>query len=156
MTMKKALPLEDLGTLLFPGVEIAVSSRAVTTLLALGSVARCSPDQPGLLPCRVHSFYRGLPGLWVCMDPECQALPEELRGGPAGKMYSQPLELCECGSRVLEMFTCRNCGTAYARAYTDDIDNPNYLWSEPGSEIRTPAGQRTELAPLDILLEIGP
>jgi len=153
MTMKKALPLEDLGTLLFPGVEIAVSSRAVTTLLALGSVARCSPDQPGLLPCRVHSFYRGLPGLWVCMDPECQALPEELRGGPAGKMYSQPLELCECGSRVLEMFTCRNCGTAYARAYTDDIDNPNYLWSEPGSEIRTPAGQRTELAPLDILLE---
>jgi hypothetical protein len=153
MTMKQAQALDSLGSAIFPGADPALSSRAVTILLAMGSIARRSPDQPGILPCRVHSFYRGLPGLWVCMDTQCRALAPELRGGPTGKMYSQPRELCECESRVLELYTCRNCGTAYARAYTDDVDNPNYLWSEHGSEARTLSGQRKELATLDLLLE---
>ena len=32
----------------------------------------------------------------------------------------------------IELYTCRYCGTAYARAYTDDVDSPSALWSEPG------------------------
>ncbi len=98
MTMKQAQGLETIASTIFPGADTALSSRAVTALLALGSIARSSPDQPGLLPCRVHSFYRGLPGLWVCMDPQCQALSPTLRGGPTGKLFSQPRELCDCGS----------------------------------------------------------
>ena len=74
--MKEALPLDGLGETLFPAVPAADAARAVTNLIALGSVARKSPSEPGLLPCRIHSFYRGLPGLWICMDPNCSALPE--------------------------------------------------------------------------------
>lgn len=153
LTMKEAQPVETLGEALFNDVLPNVSARAVTNLMALGSVARRDPREPGLLPCRVHSFHRGLAGLWVCMDPQCTSLPAAQRGGPAGRLYSQPRDTCECGARVLELFTCRNCGTAYARAYTDDIDNPVFLWPEPGGAFRTLAGYFDKLAPIDLLLE---
>ena len=153
-TMKEARPVDTLGGTLFnDGVQPDAAARAVTTLIAFGSVARREPTEPGLLPCRVHSFYRGLAGLWVCMDPQCPILPAAERGGPAGKLFSQPRDACECGARVLELFTCRNCGTAYARAYTDSVEDPDFLWSEAGGAFRTLSGQFNELSPIDLLLE---
>jgi hypothetical protein len=153
-TMKEAHPVEELTAKLFDeAVPSDVSARAVTNLIALGSVARREPTEPGLLPCRVHSFYRGLPGLWVCMDPHCASLPARQQGGPTGKLFGQPRDVCDCGARVLELFTCRNCGTAYARAYTNDVDEPDFLWAEPGGEFRTLLGQLEELEPIDLLLE---
>ena len=153
ITMSEAQPVDALGEALFDGVAPDVAARAVTNLIALGSVARSDPTEPGLLPCRVHSFYRGLAGLWVCMDPQCASLPSEQRGGSAGMLFSQPRDTCGCGARVLELYTCRNCGTAYGRAYTNDVDDPNFLWSEPGGASRTVSGQFDELAPIDLLLE---
>lgn len=153
-TMKEAQPVDELGAKLFEAsVPSEVAARAVTNLIALGSVARREPTEPGLLPCRVHSFYRGLAGLWVCMDSNCTCLPAAQRGGPAGKLYTQPRDMCDCGARVLELFTCRNCGTAHARAYTNNIGNPDFLWAESGGAFRTLAGFVDELSPLDLLLE---
>ena len=154
-TMKEACPVHELGAQLFPSIEDkSKTDQAVTTLAALGSLARPDARQPGLLPCRVHAFYRGLPGLWVCMDQECTELPPD-QGGHSltGKMYSQPRDHCRCGSRVLELFTCRNCGAAYARAYTNDLLDPEFLWSEPGAAVRTSGGSTEEFEPLDLLLE---
>ncbi len=154
ITMSEAQPVDALeGALFDSSVPPDVAARAVTNLIALGSVARQDPTEPGLLPCRVHSFYRGLAGLWACMDPQCSSLSPEQRGGPTGKLFSQPRDTCECGARVLELYTCRNCGTAYARAYTNEVDDPNFLWSEPGGAFRTLSGQYDELAPVDLLLE---
>ncbi len=153
LTMTEARPLEGLGASLFPACSAPDAARAVTNLIALGSVARPSPSEPGLLPCRIHSFYRGLPGLWVCMDPECTALPPEQRGGVCGKLYGQPIDTCECGARVHELYTCRSCGTAYARAYTNEVEAPDYLWSEAGGAFRTLAGDFDALSPIDLLLE---
>jgi len=154
ITMSEAQPVDALGDNLFDSIVPAdIAARAVTILIALGSVARREPTEPGLLPCRVHSFYRGLAGLWACMDPQCASLPAEQRGGPTGTLFSQPRDTCDCGTRVLELYTCRNCGTAYARAYTNDTDDPNFLWSEPGGAFRTLSGQFDELAPIDLLLE---
>ena len=152
-TMTAARPIDGLGAELFEGLPPAVADRAVTNLIALGSLARRSPNEPGLLPCRIHSFYRGLAGLWVCMDAQCQILPPGERGGPAGMLFGQPRDRCDCGARVLELYTCRNCGAAYGRAYTNDVDDPNYLWPEAGGAFRTLSGQFDELAPLDLLLE---
>lgn len=153
LTMTAAQPVDALGDELFQGVDAPLTARAVTTLIALGSLARKDPTAPGLLPCRVHSFHRGLAGLWVCMDPNCRALDAKQRGGPCGKLFSQPRDACDCGARVLELYTCRNCGSAYARAYTDNLDEPDFLWSEPGGEFRTLAGVYDEIEPLDLLLE---
>ncbi|MED5500620.1 MAG: DEAD/DEAH box helicase [Pseudomonadota bacterium] len=153
-TMKEARPIAELGTFLFADdVPSKMADEAVTVLMALGSIARPEPNLPGLLPCRIHNFFRGLPGLWVCMDPDCSELSEDQRDGICGKMYSQPSEECGCGARVLELFTCRNCGTAYARAYTDDVDSPRALWSEPGEQLRMASGETSPLLSIDLLLE---
>lgn len=155
ITMEEAKPIAELSSFLFnDNVSPQLADEALTVLLALGSVARQAPGLPGLLPCRVHNFFRGLPGLWVCMDPSCSEISEDNRGGICGKMYSQPISHCNCGARVLELFTCRNCGTAYARAYTDDVDEPQDLWAEPGKPMRMADGESAPLEPLDLLLEV--
>ena len=153
MTMKEARPVAGLGESLFEGVPPDVAARATTSLIALANSAKLDPTQPGLMPCRVHSFYRGLPGLWVCMDPQCTGLSAEQRSGPSGRLFGQPRDVCECGARVLELFSCRNCGTAYGRAYTDNVEEPDFLWSEPGGDLRTLSGSFEELDPVDLLLE---
>jgi ATP-dependent helicase YprA (DUF1998 family) len=152
-TMRAAVPLPDLGGIIFPGIERERADRAVTSLLALGSRARTGADEASLLPCRIHSFFRGLPGLWVCMDSGCTELATSERGGPAGKLYDQPRKRCGCGAPILEYFTCRYCGTSYARAYTNDVTSPQLLWAEPGKYLRTDAGGFEALEPLDLLLE---
>lgn len=150
-TMKTARPIGELGTALFPATP-DLADRAVTVLLALGSVARPSSDAAGLLPCRIHNFYRGLPGLWVCMDAECTEVSPSDRSGQCGRMYGQPREQCGCGARVLQFYTCRNCGAAHARAHSDDVDTPSALWSEPGRRLRMPGIETAPLLDLDLLL----
>lgn len=155
-TMQKAQPISELGQVVFPGVDAEKADKAVTTLVALGSAARKTADEAGLLPCRVHAFFRGLPGLWACIDPECDAvdrgeLPPDL--GPIGKLYAQPQATCDCGARVFEFYTCRHCGSAYARAYTENLLDPDFLWHEPGGAFHTTSGSIPELFPLDLLLE---
>ncbi len=152
-TMTKAWPIKDLGMELFDELPPEVVDRATTNLIALGSMAKRRSDEPSLLPCRIHSFYRGLAGLWVCMDPDCGSLSLDERGNSTGMLFGQPRHRCDCGACVLELYSCRNCGAAYGRAYTDDVDNPDYLWSEAGRSFRTHSGQVDELAPIDLFLE---
>lgn len=152
-TMKKALPVHELGAVVFPDVDRGLADRAVSNLVALSSAARLKGSGAGLLPCRVHAFFRGLPGLWACLDPECTVDREGIPRGPIGAMYAQPRTSCECGARVFELFTCRQCGTAYARGYTDDVENPTFIWREPGSAFTAASGLVSELQPIDLLLE---
>lgn len=155
ITMGKAQPTIAIGKKIFPSVEPTLATLAASNLASLGSAARKSTDAANLFSCRVHSFHRGLRGLWVCMDPCCSKItPDSMR--VAGKMYSQPVEECECGSRVLELYTCRNCGTAYARGYTESVTNPDHVWSLPGARLITQESQRSPLQSLDILLEKPP
>ena len=152
LTMQAAQRLDDLGRRIFPVVDKELADRALTALISLGSAAKWEPNEPSLLPCRIHSFFRGLPGLWACIDPECPDVAAG-SGRPVGRIYAQPQDTCGCGARVFELFTCRSCGAAYARAYTDDLAHPNYLWSEPGERFLTAGGLVTELLPLDLCLE---
>lgn len=153
-TMKAAIPLAELGPLVFQSKRSPEDvNKAVSVLLALGSRARLSEDQPSLLPCRIHSFFRGLPGLWACMDSNCTGLKASERDAPIGKLYGQPRERCECGAPVLEYFTCRHCGTSYARAYTNDVVNPQYIWANAGEKLQTDAGAFEAFLPVDLLLE---
>jgi len=93
---------------------------AATVLMALGSMARMIL-RGGTSPLPYPTISSVPPGLWVCMDAACTELADSEQSGICGKMYSQPRERCECGARVLELYTCRFCGTAYSRSYTDDV-----------------------------------
>lgn len=154
-TMQRAQPVSELGATIFPDVEADLADRAASALVALGSAARRSEDDAGLLPCRVHAFFRGLPGLWACLDPDCSEVDPEVHPapGPVGKLYAQPQATCGCGARVFELYTCRHCGSAYARAYTDDVQEPSFLWHEQGGAFQAASGSIPQLSALDLLLE---
>src|SRR6185369_4272779 len=150
-TMRQSRPVGSLGAMVFPGVDPDVADMAVTNLASLATFARLKTDEPSLLPCRVHNFFRGLRGLWVCMNPDCTQVDATQRG-VAGKLYSQPMTQCACGSRVLELYTCRQCGTAYGRGYCENPESPTLVWNEPGARLRGPTGTVDELLALDMLL----
>ncbi len=98
---------------------------ALAGLLALGCFARpngeADRDTPPLVAARMHLAFRGLPGVWACVRPDCTEVEGGIdQGRPIGRLYSEPQIWCDCGSRVLEMFTCRFCGLIYLGGIPDD------------------------------------
>jgi len=62
------------------------------------------------------------------MDPHCPhtpPLPTGITSRPVGKLYMDPRPWCDCGARVLEVYTCRNCGLLYLGDIPDDLES---LW----------------------------
>jgi len=149
LTMGKAQPTAELPTLLFNTDDANLAGAATLAMSTLASFAKSDDDAASLLPARVHSFFRGLRGLWICMDPACC----NASGAVAGRLYTQPRERCEsCNAVVLELYTCRYCGTAYARGYSPDPANPNMIWSEAGARLRFEQESAEPLAAVDLML----
>ncbi len=151
-TMGNAQAVDSLGQQLFPGCERHVADQAATNLASLASTARVHDDEPSLLPCRVHTFFRGLRGLWACIDPNCTAIPDSMRNVAIGKLYTQSRDICECRARVLEFYTCRVCGTAYGRGYCDDPLSPTAVWLDPGEKLLIGGESISDLYLIDLLL----
>lgn len=126
LTARKSVEWHELCTSLWDGIANKVDAGAATAgLLAAGSYARPEGekdrDVPPILPTRMHMMFRGIPGLWACIRPDCPAVDPTLAGDrPCGKLYSEPRLRCECGARVLEVFTCRFCGLLFLGGMPDD------------------------------------
>lgn len=127
-----AKSLSQLAALLFGGDDKR-SLRAIDTLLELTSLARLASDKVPLLPARIHLMFRGLPGLWACVDPNCSALREDLRGGPTGSLYAEPRRHCVCKAQVFELWSCRSCGIAVAHAFAGSPAGAQHLWADDGA-----------------------
>jgi hypothetical protein len=110
--------------------------RATAGILSAGSFSRpeAKLDVPPLLSVRLHAFFRGVPGIWACMDPDCSAVPAKYREPghprPVGKLYTEPRPWCECGARVLELFSCRKCGLLFLGGIPDSIEGSLWPWSD--------------------------
>jgi Lhr-like helicase len=89
---------------------------AVEKLIALCSFAQDAESSQVFLPVRLHLMYRGIPGLYVCLNKDCTE-NAEIENRLLGKIYTSPRIKCECGSRVLELLTHRDCGAAFIRGY---------------------------------------
>ena len=155
-------PAQDVGALwvrLFPGTDRGVGVAATNSLVELASMAKVGHTKAPLLAARAHAFFRGLPGLWACSDPNCTCVSPQLRERwadrlpPTGALYTQPRRTCECHARVFEVHTCRSCGSAYFKAYSFDPDTPDYLWAEDVGEID---GVEGVVQPLFLALEAPP
>jgi hypothetical protein len=129
---------EVLAGRLFPSVSIKSAERSTDGLLALGCFARRyekgRQEQP-LLPTRVHMLFRGLPSIHACVNAQCT----ERRlspGGTAllGKLFTEPRTHCGCGSRVFEIYTHRDCGVAFIRAFGIER-RAEFLWNEAGGKL---------------------
>lgn len=136
-TASGAKSLAHLAEAVFPGHPR--QRKAISVLVALATIAREQADEPGLVPTRIHALFRGLNGLHVCLNtacPERQDAPGER--AVLGKLFTDPRSNCDaCGSRVLELSSCRNCGSPYVIAYCppSDLQNADFLWGETEGEL---------------------
>ena len=135
-TARNATSLSELAEECWPSdAEQAFQERATAGLLAAGSFARpmALPDTPPILSMRIHAFFRGVPGFWACLNPNCPEVPGPYRGErPVGKIYSDPRLWCSerCGSRVLELFSCRKCGLLFVGGIPDSGAGSLWPWSD--------------------------
>lgn len=132
-----ATDFAELARALFPKSEGTEAERATDGLLALGTFARrVEPgreEQP-LLPTRVHLLFRGLPPLYACINANC-TVRRKTPGTPLlGRLYTEPRTQCDCGARVFELLTHRDCGAAYLRAFATSAA-PGFLWHERGGTL---------------------
>ena len=134
-TARNATRLTDLAEECWPGLGRATQERAIAGLLTAGSFARpmALPDTPPILSMRVHAFFRGVPGFWACLNPDCAEVSEPYRGErPIGKIYTDPRPWCSerCGARVLELFSCHKCGLLFVGGIPDSGEGGLWPWSD--------------------------
>jgi hypothetical protein len=146
----RAIPLRELQHHLFGNAPDA--DRATASLLALATFARRQRDLRILLPTRLHMFFRGLPGLFACINPECdQARDNDC--SVTGRLFTQLQDRCGCGGRVFELLTHRECGTAFLRGYMLG-HRGDFLWHVPSGPLRE--GHQTPLTPVEVLIDGEP
>ncbi|MDB4372802.1 DEAD/DEAH box helicase, partial [Mariniblastus sp.] len=80
-------------------------------------------NQTPFLPLRGHYFLRTQPGIWACWNSSCSGKENELEREewPFGAVFNDRREECtHCGSIVLEVVACKDCGEVYLAAQEDD------------------------------------
>jgi DEAD/DEAH box helicase domain-containing protein len=93
------------------------------------------------LPIRAHLFFHNAGRLWACINPSCNAPECADRNAlvtagherpPIGRLYTEPLPRCVCGSRVLELLYCQPCGEVFLGGFKKQVDGvPNSFFLSP-------------------------
>jgi hypothetical protein len=109
----------DLASRVFPDAGAELAGEALRCMLQGLSAVPAGGD-PRL---RAHLFFRNVPGVWACTDPRCPYIP----GGryeerTVGRLFTEPATRCgeRCGSRVLDLLYCQNCGDVMLGGFTPD------------------------------------
>lgn len=154
--MGKACSLESLQCLIFPSNHEEYAKSALDVLLVLCSIAKRRSDGRILMPSRLHLFYRGLPGLYACIDPNCtnRLTITDNATSLLGRYHTKPLLSCDCdtSSRVYEFLTHRDCGAALLKGWVDD--KADFIWHEP--DAISMDDQKRKLYPIEMLVENRP
>ncbi len=112
---------------------------ALAALLTIGTLARSKSGEPGLIPSRIHAIFRGLQGLYACLNPCCKGRQAGAGEQAAlGKLFTTSQISCDaCGARVFELASCRKCGTPYLQAYAQPgaLSNLAFLWGETEGDL---------------------
>ena len=89
--------------------DVVTESPAMDTVLEALSVR--TPDARAVT-FRSHMFIRNVTGLWACSNPNCSDVDGRWRHPDRriGRLFTSPTPACSCGSRVLELLYCEQCG----------------------------------------------
>jgi len=134
-----AMKLRKIAKTVFPDVNYEQAEKATEILLRLGSLAKIKNNKQDkvLLPSKVHMLFRGLNGIFACLNPNCEYNYEAM-GLRIGNVDEKPSFACsKCGSRVFELIGDRRCGSIFLRAYIDR-SLPDFLWPEQSDLLREP------------------
>lgn len=110
------------------------SEKALENLLLIAPLAK---DEDGnvLFPARRHAFFRGIDGIYACLNPNCSNKHEgdHLH---SGELFTQNKGQCpECGAKIYELLNDRRCGALFIKGYinrTDLNSLSRYYWPNPG------------------------
>jgi DEAD/DEAH box helicase domain-containing protein len=112
----KAQPLTELIKAVLPEVKVdsedkIASNENINLILRSISAEGDNLNSPRF---RSHNFIRSLRGLWVCTNKDCAEVGDSFKSTnrTLGKIYRTPKISCGCGSRVLELLYCYQCGEA--------------------------------------------
>ena len=135
----KGVAFKKIASQIFEDVSQEKSEEATEILLVLGSLA-ISKEGKVLLPARAHLMFRGINGIYACLNPKCKD-NHDIMGIKIGHIDKTPSLTCpKCGSRVFELIGDRRCGTLFIRAFKEKdsyMDN-TFLWQEKSNLISTP------------------
>ncbi|MFD4438376.1 DEAD/DEAH box helicase [Nocardia sp. NPDC058519] len=121
----RATSVEDIAQKLFPGLKDADELIASTLEQLVGTDFESSNLVP--IPIRAHVFVRVPRGMWACSNPDCPGGAHTSANQRIGRLYTTPIGACiDCGSRVLELLYCYECG---------DISLGGYIIEERSGEI---------------------
>jgi ATP-dependent helicase YprA (DUF1998 family) len=111
--------LQQPGGLSLKQVQSVLGSSAQAPKLLEALARPVEPQGRPVLPSRVHRFLRAVPGLWSCIDPKCSGSRPD--GWPWGAVLHSLTDRCpHCDALVLEIESCRDCGTPYLAAVDQD------------------------------------
>ncbi len=131
----RAIPVTELDAALF---DLPPNGgRAIETVLEALSMPSAKLDR---IPFRAHMFVRLIRGIWACSNPRCTEVAEPYRWPDRriGRLFSIPAMTCGCGSRVLELLYCNQCG---------DVSLGGFAAEPPGDEEIKDAWYLTALPP---------
>ncbi|MGF7060875.1 DEAD/DEAH box helicase [Brassicibacter mesophilus] len=112
-------------------VPVSTSEQALEILMQLGTMAKTKAGKV-LLGSKVHMLFKGLQGLFTCVNPNCTHSHEGM-GIKLGYITDKNIETCpHCGGRMFELMMDRKCGTLYVRVFIDDemcnVEPFDFLW----------------------------
>ncbi|MFT5872267.1 MAG: ATP-dependent helicase YprA (DUF1998 family) [Clostridium sp.] len=144
----KAVEFSKIASGIFENVEIKKAEKATEILLSLGTLSK-SKQNKVLLPSRVHLMFKGLNGIFACLNPNCTH-SHDVMGIKIGNIDENLRLKCQyCGARVFELICDRRCGTIFIRAFKDKSDSNNFLWQEQNKLIYEPEEIHLWIAPKD-------
>lgn len=111
----RATTVGQIADRLFPG-EVSEAEQFGALSRVLEVIAEADPGIE-TLPLRAHVFARAQAGLWACINADCPEAPHQ-DDPRIGALHESPAAACEhCGSRVLELLYCTECGDVSLGGY---------------------------------------
>nr|WP_290441080.1 DEAD/DEAH box helicase [Clostridium algidicarnis] len=144
----EAVEFSKISSSIFQSISQVEAEKATEILLSLGTLAKSKYNKV-LLPSRAHLLFKGLNGIFACLNPNCKC-NHEVMGIKLGNIDENLNFTCpKCGSRVFELICDRRCGTLFIRAFKDDTDPYKFLWQEQSKLLYEPKEIHLWIAPKD-------
>ena len=122
-----ATPLVDIAKRIFSQASKGKDETGIQGLMwAIAADSGSSPDARF----RAHHFFRLVRGLWACCNAECSEVSNEHRSSTrqVGRLYATPRTQCACGSRVLELLYCYECGEPFFGGFAQEVEGDDGAW----------------------------
>lgn len=139
----RATPLATLARDLFPDADGTEEDHTALHEV-LAEIAE-SPASSESIPLRAHLFARTVRGMWACSNRDCHDESKPRADRSVGRLLDVPASTCaECGSRVLDLLYCFECGDVSLGGFVVDRlrDDEGTGWVLGPSTVEIPALQQ--------------